>query len=291
MKIITDFFWKNYYLSLFFHRNYEKILSIQAELDQNPEKRDELIPEYNRIMRDICVDGVFKTTSQHRLVKTDEIIVDFLRSMKKRECAILDVGASDGTTTLDLHERIKAALPGHNVAITMIDRNVHMARFEGRVVNEYRDSSGKPLMVQLGRLGFRYPRSEYRFDILHNLLMKVYSEFREKLEFRKSEEYMLINPLVSRTETIQVIEQDLFKVDQLGKKFDVIRACNVLNDVYFSKEQIQTAERLFCSIMNDGGLYVKTRNAMHKKLLEGTILEEELTQVFRKANGELQKVE
>ena len=290
MKIITDFFWKNFYLSLFFHRNYEKILNIQAELDRNPDKREELIPEYNRIMRDICIDGVFKTTSQHRLVKTDEIIVDYLKLMKKRKHTILDVGASDGTTTLDLYEKILTALPRRTVNITMIDRNIHMARFDGQFVKEYRDSSDRPLLVQLGKLGFRYPRSEYRFDVFHNLLMKVYSEFRGKLEFRKSEEYMLINPLVNKTESIRVIEQDLFNADQLGQKFDVIRACNVLNDVYFSKEQIQRAERLFCSIMNDDGLYVKTRNAMHKKL-DGSIQEEELIQVFRKVAGELIKEE
>ena len=210
----------------------------------------------DRVLHDIRVGGVWKRTGSARLENTLRVIDDYLRREPRESVNVLDLGASDGTTTIELVERLRKT---YRVTAWLADKYLWLDRFErGRVV-EYRTTDGAPVMVRRGRLALRLPRSEHRWHLLANLLASLYMRYRPAMH--PAGRISLMQPRINEYPDIHVIELDaLRRNEELVGKMDVIRASNVLHREYFDERQIATAVGNLHDYLRDGGCMVISRN-------------------------------
>jgi hypothetical protein len=222
---------------------------------------NKIMQEFSAILFDIRIGNLRKRTHGGRLRETERVICKRLGELRSAELTILDIGGSDGVTTLDLVEAIRT-VTSKPVKAVLADKDLWLVAYRRGLVTEYRTRSGEPVMVRCGRLGFRLPASEYAWDIFSNILAKYYltwSRFRASL--REERQIGLVNPGVLLEEAILPVEMNCLAFHkEFREQIDVIRASNVLNPRYFTREQIAQTIRHCYMYLKPGGFLVVSRN-------------------------------
>jgi hypothetical protein len=176
---------------------------------------------------------------------------------------LLDVGASDGVTTVEVARTLRSAL-GDRVHCYIADINLWLFRYRKGPFVEYRARDGEPIMMRVGFLGLRLSKSRRGMNDSHDeFFIRQYLSYRS---LRKSMvldgSISLVNPISSAEPDIEAIEFDcLSRNDSLINCFSAVRASNVLNLGYFDIEQIQRAIGHLHSYVRDGGCLVISRNS------------------------------
>jgi hypothetical protein len=220
----------------------------------------ELEAQFSSVVSSIRVGAIHKLTRPGRLRECDEVLAESLRARGLAELRFLDVGASDGTTTLDtvraLSERL--ALP---VRATLIDRYLRLLRYGRGPLAEYRSPDGSPVMLRLGPLGLQLSSVESTRDPLSRWLGRGYlrrTELRQNLPLVATLD--LVSPEV-RKAGVQVLEANVLeRRAELVGAFDAIRASNVLNLDYFAAPELVLALRHLHAYSSANGILVLSRN-------------------------------
>lgn len=216
--------------------------------------------KFSKVLHDIRISGVWKRTGPKRLAETERVIAARIAG-RDDPINALDIGASDGSTTLDL---LSALRRQNDCSINMYLADLHLwlVRFGSGSLVEYRATDGQPVMVRLGRFGLRLPRSEHGWDVLSNLLAKWYLG-KENLRagLPQTARIPLINPQALNEPAIIPKEMDILasNPDLIGK-LDVVRASNILNREYFNDKQVLAAAKNLHSYLHDDGILVVSRN-------------------------------
>lgn len=228
----------------------------------NPDRlQDETISAqgFSEILSDIVISGTWKLTRGGRLIETQNKIIRFLDNKVKYR--ILDIGASDGSTTCDLVSEITEK-KGKAVDAIIADRFLFLDIYENKYVREYRTTDGTPILAKFGKFALRLPRSEHKLAILTNMLIRLYlmSGFiRKGLIFKGK--INLLSPVVRSCSSIQAREVDVMEVNRENTgSFDVIRASNVLLTINFNNDQLAHIINNIFSMLNQEGLLVISRN-------------------------------
>ena len=217
---------------------------------------------FSEIVSDIYIDGTWKQTASSRLEKTDQIILDYIENHSiDRKLHYLELGASNGITTLELSRKIPN-LETLDARFYLADKYNHLEKYEKQGCVEYRTSAGTPVLLKLSGFGLRLPRSEHRHAILSNALSSIYLGLKR---FRKSMKsagtVSLLLPEVMNDPTYQVLEFDCLQPElPEDLSFNCIRASNVLNAAYFNELQISNVLSYLHARLDDGGLLVISRN-------------------------------
>lgn len=246
-------------LRRFCHANYDRLMEL-AEKAAAEGPLDEIAEEFSAILHDIRVDGFRKRTEPGRLEAGGRLICDRLKGTQ-RDLEVLDIGGSDGITTLDLVERLEEVVEG-SVEGVLADKFLQIVRCTNGVITEYRTTDHQPLLVRMGRIGVRLPRSEHPWALHMNLVGAIYQSLtatRDSLDC--SESISLINPLVDLDPRITTIEMDVTRrrADLVGR-FEVVRASNVLNPKYFPGEALVSAVENCWSYLAPDGILLVSRN-------------------------------
>jgi hypothetical protein len=222
----------------------------------------ELSDRFSRVLHDLRVGGTWKRTNRGRLKRTEEMLGKHTPAELRQGYTLLDVGASDGTTTVEAVRALRQAFGG-DIHAVLADRDIWLFRHRCGPVVEYRAADGEPIMVRLGPLGVRLARQRRDAQPESNALARRYLQWhRFRHSMRLDARISLVNPLAHREPGITVLRFDcLIRDETLADRISAIRASNVLNLGYFKPSQIITVAGHFHSYLKDGGCLVVSRNA------------------------------
>lgn len=254
-------------LQIIFHPSIDKLLEISNGRRYINVPLPKKAAEFSAILRHLRIGNFWKYTKPHRLIEADRQLSTVLRDNKFKKIDLLDVGASDGITTLDLVNYLtsKYDISANNY---LVDRYLFIKRLERNHIVEYVTSDGQPIMVRIGPLAFMLRQSEFFAKYLPNLntllnkLMRNYlnlTSYRSKMKLTAM--IPLINPAVLRANNISLHEMDITDFDaSLINSFDVIRASNIITKVYFSDNLINQVIDIFHHYLREGGFLLISRN-------------------------------
>ena len=212
--------------------------------------------EFSRYIESIYFGGKFsKTTMPDRHVLSDDAIINLLS--KKGEAIILDVGASDGSTSLDLIRKINGKFKKYY--ITDVSFSLHIIEENGNTYF-YDPLTKECIMIVNNNL-----------IIYHdNLSSSIIGSFAKKM-IRKAPQYdsmkikdiNLCQPelqrLISENSKIRLIEWSIFDAWE-NDKVDIVKVANVLKTEVFSDGEIVKALANLKNILNADGYIIITRN-------------------------------
>jgi hypothetical protein len=220
-------------------------------------RQSDLSRLFSQVLHDLRMGGAWKRTGPRRLVQTEQILQRHLSPTRHNNVTLLDLGASDGITTLELLHAFRRA--GYDeVSAYATDLNLWLYRFRLGPLIEYRAGNGEPILVRLGPLGLRL--AKHRREIGGTDLFSAWylRSKRVRDAMRVDTRIALVNPLVSSEPAIIVSELNcLQRTDSYVGKFTAARASNVLNLGYFEPDQIVCAiTHLHAYLCQDGWLVV-----------------------------------
>lgn len=207
-------------------------------------------------------NGTFKTTSSARMTELDMLTAKLVRARNWRRPAIIDLAVSSGVTTADLVETMISN--GVKPTVTATDVQINAAIYViAPGLRVLTDMSGSALQYELFGLGIR-PWSR-RLDFLTGYF--VLRKAVQCVAGRLAKKHLMNVKLVSRVRAasaqiaVDLVEDDLTKRNpHFERRFDVVRAANVLNLSYFAPTLLQTMiENLKAYARKPGGLLVINR--------------------------------
>lgn len=222
----------------------------------------ELCDRFSQALNDLRMGGAWKRTMRGRLKKTEAMLCSHIPENLQHDLTFLDVGASDGVTTVEAVRTLRRTFGG-NIRAYLADLNICLLRFRRGPVVEYRAANGEPIMVRLGRFGLRLadPRRENAGGTV-SPLVQLYlqrQKFRSAMQLDKT--ISLVSPLTSLEPDISTIEFDcLRRANRFEGHIAAIRASNVLNFGYFGSPQICHAISHFHAYLREGGCLVISQN-------------------------------
>ncbi len=213
--------------------------------------------------------GIFKTTAPLRLVDVDAATIAALAPAVPGAPAVdvIDVGASTGTTTLELLHALRAAGRMPRVLMTDIALRARVLRLSPR--HAVLVSPGGTLMHHVV-MGISLRTWRRRLDYVTQFWVPVAlanARFRRVCDAGllpdKGEEVWLVTPAVRAEPALQCQEGDVFApcpADQ-RRRFDIVRAANVLLPDVFGTERIGVAlAGLVQRLRGPGSLLVLARS-------------------------------
>ncbi len=246
------------------HADPEGLVRLAADHAAGPDQaaRDRASAAFSHVLDDLCVNGSWKRSLPGRLEGSEAVLCRLLATGGPGAMLdVLDLGASDGVTTVELLSALRrAGVAG--ARLRLADLTLTLRRYRAGALVEYRTARGEPVLVRLGWLGLRLPRSPRRFDGLSSLLARLYlkrTPFRRRL--REIGTISLINPAARSDPDLEAFELDvLVRNDALNDDFDGIRASNVLNKENFSRDQLRRTLGNLHAYLREGGYLLISRN-------------------------------
>lgn len=208
-------------------------------------------------------NNTFKRTASDRFRELDERCVDYFENTGTQLHEVLDIGVSSGSTTLALSDRLAKA--GQTPRITGTD--VAMTSYLVCVTAWFRvlvDEKGHPLQYELfGRAIRAWERRADYFTgmiILLRLLRAASSQaVRKALHGDRGtlRPLELLSPRLKARINISIEKNDIFqRTSAFEKRFDFIRAANILNHGYFEETILRTALRNVVRYMSGPGAWL-----------------------------------
>jgi hypothetical protein len=224
--------------------------------------RHGLSREFSQVVSSIRVGRTHKLTRPNRLQAPTAALCDRLSlSTNGGALEFLDVGASDGITTLEavrmLEQRLNAP-----VRACLIDPFIRLIRYRSGSIVEYRTPDQSPVMVRIGAIGLQLSSLDTSRDVLSRVLGQWYlSRASARDAMQVDATISLVNPLVAADPSVSVLEWDVLRHNPaLVARFHAVRASNVLNHSYFSASQIDTALSHLHAYLVEGGLLLISRS-------------------------------
>jgi hypothetical protein len=238
------------------------LLSITSQVNGSSESTTQLCDDFSAILHDLRIGGVWKRTGRSRLKQTQEMLCAHIPPDLRQEPAFLDVGASDGITTVEAVRALRRAFGGE-VRALLTDLHLWLYRYRRGPIFEYRAADGEPVMARFGRLGIRLARHRQGVENARNGLADLYlrnDRFRKSM--RLDARIPLVNPIARIEPGIAIMELDcLVRENRLNASMAAVRASNVLNLGYFSACQLHTAiGNLHAYLRNRGCLVVSRKH-------------------------------
>jgi hypothetical protein len=200
-------------------------------------------------MHDLRTGGAWKRTSSGRLKETERVLIKYLTAAHGKQATLLDIGASNGITTWEAVRELRKHL-GVEIKAVLADLYLYLLRFRRGPVIEYRTGDGEPVMVRVGRLGLRLAKHRRAVQEATDPLAALYfrmENFRNNM--RLEARIPLIHPLTRAEAAITAVEMNcLERKTEFLNSLEAVRASNVLNNDYFTSDQIRTASLPFTRV-------------------------------------------
>jgi hypothetical protein len=198
--------------------------------------------EFRKTMSAIHVGGTFKITGGNRHPEADQLL---LNNVDVRNATIVDIGASDGSTALDLISK----LPGFK-SYVIADLFLRLT-----VVSAWRHSfffdKDEQCVLVSGPRCIAWPSLSKAVHALYwPLVMMALRRARPR------QEVLLLNPsmraLMASDKRVSYREHNVFE-KWTGEPPDVIKVANLLRRLYFPDDTIRAALRTVLESLPQGG--------------------------------------
>jgi hypothetical protein len=97
----------------------------------------ELSDRFSLILHDLRMGGAWKRTNRGRLKRTEEMLCAHIPPEPRQGVTLLDIGASDGITTVEAVRALRQAF-GSEVYAFLADRDLWLLRYRRGPIFEYR---------------------------------------------------------------------------------------------------------------------------------------------------------
>jgi len=215
---------------------------------------------FSEVLRDLRVGGAWKRNGLRRLGQTELMLQRHLSAARHSNVTLLDLGASDGITTLELLHAFRRS--GYSdVSAYATDLNLWLYRFRLGPLIENQAGDGEPIMVRLGPLGLRL--AKHRREIGKSGLFSAWYFGSKNVRdaMRLDTRIALIDPPVSNEPNIIDSELNCLQRNEMFVgKFTAARASNVPNLGYFEPDQIVSAITHLHAYLCQDGCLVVSRN-------------------------------
>lgn len=192
-------------------------------------------------------NGTYKTTFPGRFADVDDAIIRLLDRRVISARNVLDVAVSSGTSTLDLAEKLRAHGRQAHITATDILLDVRIVRVFPRCYAML-DETGFPLRFDLLWWGIKpwVSRNDY-FNgkavfrkAIHHVFLRRAQRLLGSPKRADVESARLVSPRLIGNKDVHIEHDDLrvFNPD-FARRFDFIRAANILNKGYFPPSDLQ----------------------------------------------------
>lgn len=191
-------------------------------------------------------NATFKRTQAGRFRDVDSAMLLQIEAAGGRLDAILDIGISSGTTTLELLDAARTA--GHDTRITATDRSL-----AARLVNwplgfsALLEPDGH--ILQYGIFGRPLRAWRRRLDYVTGMaLVQKLAQWtigraaRRAAMKKQARDVALVSPRLAGTRGVELVEDDVTRGNAaFESRFDLVRAANILNRDYFDEKTLSRA--------------------------------------------------
>jgi SAM-dependent methyltransferase len=237
------------------------------------EERSSIAAEYSRCVSALKFGNTYKTTAAARLTRSEAVLEAHLTRSGAGH-VVVDLGASDGTTSVDLYERIQRNVR-HFIAADLNDSILACNYRKGVAIVS---PAGEPIVDVTPRLLW-YADATGANWLYRRLVRRRVERFPRSPEAAR---IRLLNPrfldLVSRDPNVEFLRLDMF--EPLPVTATAVRVSNLLNLLYFPADRIAAALRSICRNLADDGLLLISRDSSNTG-------EQEDGTLFRKSGGRL----
>lgn len=211
--------------------------------------------DFKVAMSAIHVGGTIKITGKDRHPKADALLTD---NLDLREDTIVDIGASDGSTSVDLMERI-----GDFKAFVIADLFFSIKARKALGHTLFFDERGECILV-VGNWLLAWPGQSKLVRVLYRPLIT-----RAGQAGVPADDVLLLNPRVrermAADPRVSYRVHDVFTTWRGGRP-DVIKVANLLRRLYFSDSDITRALRAIHSSLGEGGHFLVVDNSRIKDM-------------------------
>ena len=237
--------------------------------DADATSRLRLEEQFSLALHNTRMAEVFKRTNPRRLPATEEAILGGVLSEYRANCRILDMGASDGITSVELLEHLQAHW-GTGVSVVTSDLNLWLVRYRLGPLVEYREPGGDQMLIRIGGWGFRtvklnsvqtseQVKHHYLRTIGKPLYWQIWSLIGPRMRY--AGRISLINPRAKMCRGLEArVLNCLIRDSSLIEEFHCVRASNVLNIEYFTRDELVVAVSTIHAYLKEGGCLVISRN-------------------------------
>jgi hypothetical protein len=252
-----------------FHPSLDRLAAL-SEVDARDAKAlNDASLEFSRILQNLRLRGIWKWTGPRRLRRMDRLLSDYASARALKSLRMLDLGASDGSTTLDTVEYLQQNT-GISVQPTILDLDTRLLAIRRGSFLLYATPSGRPVLARRGKLALCLEPMEGIEGLLFNRLAAALARRcargLEPADLAGAGVISLLNPAAARCPFIDVREGNLFEAEpEWFGRFDAVRASNVLNFSYFTAARIGEALGLAHRYLKEGGALLVSRNIIHER--------------------------
>ena len=237
-------------------------------LDFNGDKDDP--NDYTSLISMLRFGTTSKTTLDNRHAQTNKILSELAAH---DEIAILDIGASDGVTSMNFMQTLNAKFG--QFYITDYNLNAHYIQ-KAKTHYLFDVHTDECVLVFNDYFAFKPNISNFVKNIFSKNIKALQ---KQKKQFKK---IMLLHPevanIVKTKSNITAMEYNIFENWQ-HEKVDLIKVANLLNRVYFSDEQILQAIENAKAALKEQGILAIIHN-----------LGEEKSSIYRKEGNQLKLI-
>jgi hypothetical protein len=191
-------------------------------------------------------NGVYKTTSDHRLDEVNAFVAEQWRKLKTSPREILDVGASSAISSAEWADQLSD--DGFDARITALDASLFGRLVRLSPVHEVLiDDAGNVLQhLLVGRPARPWRRRrDYLtgYWLVRRILNSSARRKLRRLESGAGSSVMLVSPRARNHPRVDFVQGDILKSPDksLLGRFGAIRAANILNRGYFGNSDIAQA--------------------------------------------------
>lgn len=213
--------------------------------------------------------GAYKRTYQKRFEVFDSQVISFIKKKfkKNKDFKVLDIGISDGRTALDFYGKLKSELPNIEYLATDYSPQVFVISRNRLTLAISPDNSILEILYPPFVFNLKKPDSIFYpinrmicFFIQRFLVPNLVKQYLEgKI---KAKEILLFAPdvlkLASTDERFKLDKLDVIK--PISAKYDALRAMNVLNVSYFTKEELNQIIANIFYALSEGGVFITGSN-------------------------------
>jgi chemotaxis methyl-accepting protein methylase len=210
-------------------------------------------------------NGTFKRTHGSRFAEIDAAISPLISRQAAKLRSVLDVGASSGITTAELADFLQAKGVVARITATDLYILAHivdvapglcvLAGPDGWIL-QY-DLFGRAIRPWIRLLDY------VTLAFLPRLLARIIFRpiVRARIKRGESRRVQLVSPSLSGRNDVELIEDDILKpAPVFAGRFDLVRAANVLNRAYFSRQELTSAlNNIKSYLRGPGALLLLTR--------------------------------
>lgn len=198
--------------------------------------------------------GVFKTTKAGRHRQT-QLFIKGLLPVFDQPVSLLDIGASDGSTSLDWITLINGYLKKYYVT----DYNIKCTYAQYKGYTYFFNNKNECLLTASEKFVF-YPDNAWLFDLLFNKPLAAVKQLPKN-------ELLFINRDLQQKQQhdgrIEIMEYNIFE-PWAREKTDMVIVGNLLNRAYFTDTQIELAIKNCYDALQDNGLLIIIRNSLNE---------------------------